>query len=59
MAVPGGPKVELPQMLIHVNHSGRLLSHRRVLPSFRRLLIDAHRPDVNWSHLTIAPSAFG
>ena len=46
-------------LLIHVNHFVRLLPHRRMLPNFQRLLIDAHRPEVNRSHLTIGPTAFG
>ena len=36
-----------------------LLPHRRMLPNSSRLLIDAHRPDVNRSLLTIGPTAFG
>ena len=44
--------------LIHVKHFGRLLPHRRMLPSFWRLLIDAHRSQVNRSHL-IDLSVFG
>ena len=50
---------DLETMLNDVNHSGRLLLHRRMLPSFQRLLIDAHGSEVNRSHLTIALSAFG
>ena len=38
---------------------GPLLPHRRMLPNSSRLLIDAHRPDVNRSLLTIGPTAFG
>ena len=44
--------------VIHVKHFGRLLPHRRMLPSFWRLLIDAHRSQVNRSHL-IDLSVFG
>ena len=47
------------------HHTGRiatmilaLLPHRIVLPNFWRLLIDAHRSDVNRSHLT-ALTVFG
>ena len=36
-----------------------LLPHRRMLPNSSRFLIDAHRPDVNRSLLTIGPTAFG
>ena len=44
--------------MIHVNHFVRLLPHRRMLPNFSRLLIDAHRSDVNRS-LLICLSVFG
>ena len=51
------PRIDNP--LIHVNHFVRLLPHQKMLPKILRLLIDAHRPEVNRSHLTIGPTAFG
>ena len=56
---PGLPEIieagpDRRQLLLPV-----LLPHRRMLPNSSRLLIDAHRPDVNRSLLTIGPTAFG
>ena len=44
--------------MIHINHFDRLLPHRRTLPTYQRLLIDAHRSYVNRSH-PIDRTAFG
>ena len=54
------PCPDLQHYLIGVNYLlPVLLPHRRMLPNSSRLLIDAHRPDVNRSLLTIGPTAFG
>ena len=41
------------------NRNDSLLPHQKMLPKILRLLIDAHRPEVKRSHLTIGPTAFG
>ena len=56
---PRRPKIGPYTGVIHVNYSCRfLLPHQEMLPSFSRLLIDAHRSQVNRSHL-IDLSVFG